>query len=75
MTKHLTKHGNSVALVIEKAIMELLHINIKTPLEMSTDGRSLIITPVDNTGRIGRFRKAMEAVNRRHAKTFKALAE
>ncbi len=75
MTKHLTKHGNSVALVIEKAIIELLHINIKTPLEMTTDGRCLIITPVNSASRAARFRKALEAVNRRHAKTLKALAE
>lgn len=75
MTKHLTKHGNSMALVIDKAILALLRITSKTPLQMSTDGRSLIVTPVGSAGRESRFRKALEAVNRRHGKTLKALAE
>ena len=35
MVKHLTQHGNSTALVIDKAVLELLHITTKTPLELS----------------------------------------
>lgn len=75
MTKHLTQHGNSAALVIDKAILELLHINMKTPLELATDGRSLIISPVKNRQRAAQFRAALEVVNRRHGKTLTALAE
>jgi antitoxin component of MazEF toxin-antitoxin module len=43
--KKLTRHGNSLALVIDKPILELLNIDRDTPLEITTDGRSLIITP------------------------------
>ena len=75
MVKHLTQHGNSVALVIDKAVLELLHITIKTPLELVTDGRNLIISPLKDAKRVARFRTALEAVNRRHGKTLKALAE
>ncbi len=75
MVKHLTQHGNSAALIIDKAVLELLHITLKTPLELVTDGRNLIVSPVRDTRREQKFRAAMEAVNRRHAKTFKALAE
>ena len=75
MVKHLTQHGNSAALVIDKAVLELLHVTLKTPLELATDGRSLIISPLRNGKRAVRFRSALEAVNRRHAKTLKALAE
>lgn len=75
MTKHLTQHGNSAALIIDKAIMGLLHISMKTPLELTTDGRNLIISPIGEAKREQRFRSALEAVNRRHAKTLKALAE
>ncbi len=75
MVKHLTQHGNSAALVIDKAVLEILHITMKTPLELVTDGRSLIISPVKNSQRTARFRAALETVNRRHAKTLKALAE
>jgi len=46
MTKKLARHGNSRALVIEKPILELLGIDDATELEMYTDGKSLIFTPV-----------------------------
>ena len=74
MVKHLTAHGNSAALVIDKAVLELLHITMKTPLELATDGKSLIISPLRDGARASRFRAALEAVNRRHAKTLRALA-
>ena len=75
MVKHLTQHGNSTALVIDKAILALLRITIKTPLQLTTDGRNLIISPVRDAKRQSRFRAALEAVNRRHGKTLRALAE
>ena len=75
MVKHLTQHGNSAALVIDKPVLELLHITMKTPLELTTDGRNLIISPVKDEKRTARFRAALERVNRRHGKTLKALAE
>ncbi len=75
MVKHLTQHGNSAALVIDKAILELLHVTMKTPLELATDGKSLIISPVRDSKRHSRFRAALETINRRHGKTLRALAE
>lgn len=75
MVKHLTQHGNSAALIIDKAILELLGITLETPLELATDGRNLILSPVRNARREGQFRTALETVNRRHSKTLKKLAE
>ncbi len=75
MIKHLTTHGNSLALVIEKAVLEILGINKKTPLRVSTDGSSLIISPAKDPKRDKKFRQALEEVNRDHGKTLKALAE
>jgi antitoxin component of MazEF toxin-antitoxin module len=47
MIKKLSRYGNSHALVIDKAIMDLLKIDGQTPLEISTpDGCSLVIKPV-----------------------------
>jgi len=45
LVKKLTRHGNSLALVIDKPILELLGISRETLLEIRTDGRSLIIAP------------------------------
>lgn len=74
MVKRLTRHGNSAALVIDKAVLELLHIRMDTPLELATDGKNLFISPVRDEKREQRFRSALQTVNRRHGRTFKALA-
>ena len=50
MVKRLTKHGNSMALVIDRPILELLNIDSETPLEISTDGKQLIIAPANHRG-------------------------
>lgn len=46
MLKKLAKYGNSTALVIDKAILELLNIDDATLVKLHTDGKSLTITPV-----------------------------
>jgi antitoxin component of MazEF toxin-antitoxin module len=43
MTKFLTKHGNSFALVIDRPILDLLNIPPDSPLELTTDGQKLTI--------------------------------
>ncbi len=75
MIKYLTSHGNSQALIIDKPILDLLRIASKTPLEISTDGRKLILSPVEDKRREKKFRDAIKKVNKRHAKTLKALAD
>lgn len=74
MVKYLTTHGNSAALVLDKPILELLHIDMNTPLEISTDGKNLVISPVEGAGREKRFREALGKVMARHRKTFQKLA-
>ena len=46
MIKNLTKHGNSLALVIEKPVLELLGANADTAFDVSTDGQVLILSPI-----------------------------
>ena len=74
MVKKLTAHGNSAALVIDKPIMELLHITMDTPLEISTDGKNLIISPVTDPERESRVRDSLKRVASKHDKTFSKLA-
>lgn len=75
MIKRLTKHGNSMALVIDRSVMDLLNIADDTPLEISTDGSKLIIAPVREEDRIARFRDALDKTNRRYGQALKKLAE
>ena len=75
MVKTLTKHGNSWALVIDKAIMELLHIEPQSPLEVTTDGKALVIAPITDEKRRVKFEKILQKTNRQYAKSLKKLAE
>ncbi len=74
MIKKLVSHGNSAALVIDKPILELLKVDMDTPLEISTDGKNLIISPVEDAKREKRFKSALSRVNRLHGETLKRLA-
>ena len=75
MIKTLTAHGNSAALIIDKALLEILNIDINTPLEIVTDGENLIISPVREDSQPDRVAKALEKVNARHKRTLKKLAD
>jgi antitoxin component of MazEF toxin-antitoxin module len=73
--KKLTKHGNSLALVIDRPILDLLRIDPETPLDVSTDGKRLIITSAETSGRRKKFDAAQEWAHKRYGKTFRKLAE
>ncbi len=75
MIKKLTKHGNSMALVIDRGVLDLLKINDDTPLEISTDGNVLIVSPVRDEERATKFKNALAQVNRKYGRTLKRLAE
>lgn len=77
MQKNLTKHGNSFALIIDKPILELLHIEPTTPLEITTNGEVLIIRPVrgEKKERKRNFKQALDVVNQQYSKTLKKLSE
>ena len=75
MIKKLTKHGNSLALLIDRPVLDLLKIDADTPLEISTDGGILIISPVRDKRRQKQFDKALEETNRKYHKMLKRLAK
>ncbi len=75
MIKKLTRHGNSLALVVDRAVLDLLKIDADTPLEISTDGQVLIVSPVRDAKRRKGFQKALDAANRKYGRALKRLAE
>lgn len=75
MQKKLVKHGNSLALVIDKPILELLKIEEDTPLEITTNGDALVVLPARSKERQKRFREAMERTSQKYADAFKRLAQ
>lgn len=81
MVKKLIKHGNSTAIVLDKPILEILNISSETPLKISTDGVSIIITPINEnllTKKISdneTVQKAFEEIIKQYGPVFKKLAK
>ena len=75
MVKKLTKHGNSLALVIDRPILDLLKIEADTPLDISTDGRQLIVAPAQPSARRKKFDAAQEWAHEQYGKAFRKLAD
>ena len=74
MLKKLTKHGNSLALIIDRPILDLLHVDAETQLEITTDGKRLIVAPAaPATHR--QFDAAQTWAHRRYGRAFKKLAD
>jgi antitoxin MazE len=75
MRKRLTKTGNSLALVLDRPLLEVTGIGAATTVEVSTNGDVIVITPVRPKKRAAKLGSALEAINARYAGVFKRLAE
>ena len=74
MIKKLTKAGNSLALVLDKPLLEATGIDANTSLEVSTDGQVIVISPVRAKKRTARLKDVMTELDRDFAGVFKRLA-
>ena len=75
MTKTLIKHGNSLALVIDKPVLEMLRISSDTPLELTTNGDALLVTPMRDKARRQKLRASLRKINGTYGDDLKRLAE
>ena len=77
MIQRLVKHGNCLAVVFDKGILDLLKIGPETPLLVTTDGERLRVTPATKADleRDKRFQKAADWAHKRFDKAFKRLSE
>jgi antitoxin component of MazEF toxin-antitoxin module len=77
MIKKLVRHGNSRALIIDKPILELLGADENSEFTITTDGKSLTVTPVssDEEERRLAFEYALEEANQAWGGALRKLAE
>jgi malate/lactate dehydrogenase len=58
----MVQHGGDAAVIID------------TPLELTTDGKSLIISPVKDYDRQEKLKQSLDKINKKHGKTLEKLA-
>lgn len=75
MIKKLTRSGNSLALVIDKALLDELGIDAETELEVSSDGEVIVITPVRDADRSAKLADVVAEAHERYGGVFRRLAE
>ena len=75
MLKRLTKTGNSLALVLDKPLLDRVRIDADTPLEVSTDGDVIVISPVRDRQRTARLKRIVAEAHRQYGGVFKRLAD
>jgi antitoxin component of MazEF toxin-antitoxin module len=51
MKKKLTKHGNSTALVLDKALLELLGLSSQSEVEIAIKDGKMIVSPIKKSKR------------------------
>lgn len=74
MTKMLQKHGNSMALVFDKTMLETLHMTPETPVHVTFNGSSMTITPVTVGIPEEELDAAIQRLRPRYRKMLKNLA-
>ncbi len=78
MTKKLTRSGNSVALVLDKPILEASGFKAGMPVEVSIVGNVIMVSHKRSKKEAADDRKfwdVVEKVNKRYANVFKRLAD
>jgi antitoxin component of MazEF toxin-antitoxin module len=75
MTKKLIQHGNSAALVLDKALLDLLKVHMDTPLEVTTDGRNIIISPQNVADAESTILQSLERINSKHGSVLRKLGQ
>lgn len=75
MVKRLTRSGNSLALVIDRPLLEALAIDADTELELSTDGDVLVVTPLRDRKHKKQVADLVAEAHEQYGGVFRRLAE
>lgn len=75
MEKALIRHGNSLAIVIDKPVLDLLQITADTKIELTTNGDVIMLTPIRDRTRQSRIQTALQKINEQFGDDLRKLAE
>jgi antitoxin component of MazEF toxin-antitoxin module len=74
MIKHLVTHGNSKALVIEKALLQAAGLNEKTAFQITLHPNGLTIQSISDEASPEEFKKVADKLLKSKSKLWKSLA-
>lgn len=74
-TKKPIAVGNSLAVVLDKTVLEATGVTKDTQLEVSVNGDVIVLSPVRNQARADRMNAIADGIFTRHSPAFKKLAE
>jgi antitoxin component of MazEF toxin-antitoxin module len=75
MKKKLTRTGNSVALVLDKPLLEQVGLDENSEVEISTNGDIVLITPVRQKARRRKLGGILDTMDEQYGGVFRRLAE
>lgn len=75
MKKKLTRTGNSVALVLDRPLLEELGLTEDAEVELSTNGDVLVVTPIRDRARRRKLNKILDEMDQQYSGVFRRLAE
>jgi antitoxin MazE len=75
MTKKLVRTGNSLALVLDKALLEATGIDADTPIEVSTNGEVILLSPARSAKRRLKLKQVMDRAHQEFGGAFRRLAK
>jgi antitoxin component of MazEF toxin-antitoxin module len=75
MAKKLTLPGNSLTFVLDKPILEATGIDDEAPVDVSTDGDVILVSPVRSKRCTAPFKNILDEIHREHAGAFRRFVE
>ena len=77
MIKKLSKHGNNLAILIDKPILELLNLNENSQFKMKVEEGKIILEPVRaiTISEDAKLQKAYEELVEKYDTVFRKLAK
>jgi antitoxin MazE len=75
MIKKLTRTGNSIALVLDKQLLDAANLDPDEPVEVSTNGRVVVIAPLRSKRDVEKLARGQELMHAKFAGAFRRLAK
>ena len=75
MKKRLSRAGDSVAIVLDKPLLEAVGVDAGSEVDVSTNGDVIVITPVRDSGERRKLEKILDELDDEYAGVFRRLAE